>query len=363
MQPEKVKVDLNKDVEAIVKTSADMATVTGNEFVSAKRNKAPVFVLGCPRSGTTVLYHMLLSAGDFAVYRAESNVFNLLAPRFRGMRSAADRQQLLETWLRSKLFRVSGLDAREISDKIMAECRGGGDFLRIVMEEVARKQGTARWADCTPDHLLYMKEIKRQIPDALFIHIIRDGRDVALSYVQQGWSYPLPWDRDERLGVAGLYWEWVVRKGREQGRRLGGDYQEVRFEDLVANPRPTLSRLGEFVEHDLDYERIQRAGIGSVSQPNTSFAAATKDDFDPVGRWRTKMSLQQNAAFEALVGDLLQELGYAPVSEAERKMSLRTSRLRTTYLAMFEAKHVMKATWLGGWVGLDPLELEPNRAD
>ena len=75
------------------------------------------------------------------------------------------------------------------------------------------------------------------------------------------------------------------------------------------------------------------------------------------------MSPQQEAAFEGLVGDLLQELGYAPVSETERKMSLRTSRLRTTYLAMFEAKHVMKATRLGGLVGLDPLELEPNRAD
>ncbi|HEY4765088.1 MAG TPA: sulfotransferase [Candidatus Sulfotelmatobacter sp.] len=358
MQPEKVKVDQNKDIEAIVKTSADMATVTGNEFVSAKRNKAPVFVLGCPRSGTTVLYHMLLSAGDFAVYRAESNVFNLLVPRFRGMRSTADRRKLLETWLRSKLFRVSGLDAREISDKIMAECRGGGDFLRIVMEEVARQQGTGRWADCTPDHLLYMEEIKRQIPDALFIHIIRDGRDVALSYVQQGWSYPLPWDRDERLGVAGLYWEWVVRKGQEQGRRLGADYQEVRFEELIMNRRQTLSRLGAFIEHDLDYERIQCAGIGSVSQPNTSFAAAPEEDFHPIGRWKTKMSGGQTAAFEELVGDFLQELRYFPGSEAGRRMSLRASRLRTTYRTIFEAKYWMKATPLGRFVGLEPLEIE-----
>src|ERR1700722_9515566 len=95
------------------------------------RKTAPVFVLGCPRSGTTVLYHMLLSAGDFAVYRTESNVFNLLVPRFRGMRSPADRKELLEVWLRSKLFRVSGLDAGEIRARIMDECRSGGDFLRI----------------------------------------------------------------------------------------------------------------------------------------------------------------------------------------------------------------------------------------
>jgi Sulfotransferase family len=328
----------------------------------AGRRQAPVFVLGCPRSGTTVLYHMLLSAGGFAVYRSESNVFNLLVPRFRGMRSAADRQELLEMWLRSKLFRVSGLDAREISAKIMAECLGGGDFLRIVMQEVASKQGAGRWADCTPDHLLYMEEIKRQIPDALFIHIIRDGRDVALSYVKQGWSYPLPWDRHERLGVAGLYWEWVVRKGREQGKRLGSDYQEVRFEELITNPQETLSRLGLFIDHDLDYGRIQRAGIGSVSQPNTSFAGESEETFNPVARWKTKISPEQIAAVEKLIGDYLLELGYSLLLGAKHG-SLRAARLRTTYLAMFEAKHWMKATPLGRFVRLDRIEVEPKTPD
>ncbi len=342
-----------------MKSQDHTSTRGGTESVAPRRNKAPVFVLGCPRSGTTVLYHMLLSAGDFAVYRAESNVFNLLVPRFRGMRSAADRQELLKLWVRSKLFRVSGLDADEISAKIMAECRSGGDFLRIVMQEVARKQGTARWADCTPDHLLYMEEIKRQMPDALFIHIIRDGRDVALSYVKQGWSYPLPWDRDECLGVAGLYWEWVIRKGRERGKRLGADYQEVRFEELITNPQETLSRLGLFIDHDLDYDRIQRAGIGSVSRPNSSFASESEETFNPVARWKTKMPPEQLAAFEELVGDFLLELGYSLSSEPKQKTSLRVARLRTTYLALFEAKHRMKATPLGRFVGLGYIEVEP----
>ena len=272
-----------------MKLSADAASSREMATVS-KKSTAPVFVLGCPRSGTTVLYHMLLSAGDFAVYRAESNVFNLLVPRFRGMRSAADRRDLMEVWLKSKLFRVSGLDAREINARIVDECHGGGDFLRTVMQEVARKQGVRRWADCTPDHLLYMEEIKRQIPDALFIHIIRDGRDVALSYVKQGWSHPLPWDRNESLGVAGLFWEWIVRKGREQGERLGEDYQEVRFEELITNPREALKQLGLFIDHDLDYDRIQQTGIGSVSQPNSSFAGESPGAFDPVARWKAKMS-------------------------------------------------------------------------
>ena len=323
------------------------------------RKTAPVFVLGCPRSGTTVLYHMLLSAGGFAVYRSESNVFNLLVPRFHGMRSAADRKELLDVWLRSKLFRVSGLDAGEISTKIMAECHGGGDFLRIVMQEIAHQQGVGRWADCTPDHLLYMQEIKRQIPDALFVHIIRDGRDVALSYARQRWSYPLPWDRNERLGVSALYWEWAVRKGREQGKRLGADYREVRFEELITNPQQSLARLGLFIDHDLDYDRIQRAGIGSVSKPNSSFAGESEEIFNPVARWKTKMSVDQIGGLEELIGEALLELGYGLT--LDRRMSLRSARLRATYLALFRAKHWMKATPLGRFVHLRNLEVEPNQ--
>jgi hypothetical protein len=303
---------------------------------------------------------MLLSAGDFAVYRAESNVFNLLVPRFRGMRAAADRQELLTIWLRSKMFRVAGLDADEISRKILNECRGGGDFLRIVMEEIAGKQGVRRWAECTPDHLLYMEQIKRQIPNALFIHIVRDGRDVALSYVQQKWSHPLPWDRGEVLGVAGLYWEWVVRKGREQGERLGADYREIRFEDLIANPKETLSQIGSFIDHDLDYERIRCAGIGSVSRPNSSFAGESEGSFNPVARWKTKMSSEEIAAFEELVGEFLLELGYPLFSKPRHGVSLRALRLRNTYYAVFEAKRWMKATPLGRHVDLKNLELEPN---
>src|SRR5215467_15019022 len=85
---------------------------------------APVFVLGCPRSGTTVLYHMLLSAGNFASYRAESNVFSVLQPRFGNMRSEGNRRELLRYWLKSKLFQVSELDAAAIQNKIVRDCHG-----------------------------------------------------------------------------------------------------------------------------------------------------------------------------------------------------------------------------------------------
>jgi hypothetical protein len=301
---------------------------------------------------------MLLSAGGFAVYSTESNVFNLLAPRFGGMRSTDDRRRLMKHWLGSMLFRRAGIDARQIEAAIMKECRGPGDFLRLVMEAIAREQNVTRWADCTPEHLLYMREIKKQLPDALFIHIIRDARDVALSYVKQGWSHPLPWDKHERLGVAGLYWEWLVRHGRKQGRALGADYREVRFEELVSKRAQTLSQLGEFIQHDLDPDRIHSTAIGSVSQPNSSFPAESVGSFNPVGRWKSKMSAREIAAFEELVGDFLREMQY-PVTSQKRR-SLRAARLRSTYFSMFAAKRWARHTSLGRLVRLQHIESETD---
>jgi hypothetical protein len=216
------------------------------------RGNAPVFVVGCPRSGTTLLYNMLLSSGDFAVYLAESNVFNLLVPRFGDLSRQANRARLIDAWLQSKLFRASFLDAHEIRAKLLSECGNGGDFIRIVMEEMARVQRVRRWADNSPEELLHALTIKQELPDALFIHIIRDGRDVSLSLDARPhkWVRPFFWDVEHRLLVTGMFWEWMVQRGRKQGQRLAGDYMEVRFEDLQAQPQNTLTKIGEFIQYD-----------------------------------------------------------------------------------------------------------------
>jgi hypothetical protein len=252
------------------------------------KERAPVFVVGCPRSGTTLLYDILLSSGNFAVYLAESNVFNLLAPRFGDLSKRANREKLINAWLESKLFRASFLDARQIRDKIINECETTGDFLRIVMDEIARQQGVERWADNSPEELLHMVAIKKALPDALFLHIIRDGRDVSLSLEARPhkWIKPFPWDRQDTLFLAGIYWEWMVRRGQQQARNLAEDYLEVRFEDLKTQPAATLAQIGRFIRHDLNHERIMRVGMGSVTAPNTSFKG---DSGSPVGRWLKKM--------------------------------------------------------------------------
>jgi hypothetical protein len=327
-----------------VTQGTDSATVERERRGTSARSKAPVFVLGCGRSGTTLLYHMLLSAGNFAVYRTESNVINLLEPRFGDLSIARNKQRLLEAWYNSRLYTLSGLDKEEIDAKVMQECHNGGDFLRIIMSEMAKKQGVERWADTTPEHLLHLHRIKQTIPDALIIHIIRDGRDVALSTDKQGYIRPLFWDRTSPKMVAGLYWEWMVNKGRRDGRDLGEDYTEVHFEELISQPQETLARLGRFIEQDLDYERIRRSGIGSVSAPNSSFGDASGEDFNPSGRWKTGYSPEELEMFEGLVGRTLEENGYELATAAHKKLNRTDLQwMCAAYRAYFDMKLYLKA--------------------
>ena len=131
---------------------------------------------------------MLLSAGNFAVYRTESNVFNVLEPRAGDLAKESNRRELLK-------------------------------LLRTYMELIARRQGVERWADCTPEHILYLERIQQTIPDALVIHVIRDGRDVALSTEKQKWIRPFFWDKGGELLAAAMFWEWMVFNGRQAGQR------------------------------------------------------------------------------------------------------------------------------------------------
>ena len=316
--------------------------------MSSTRSQAPVFVLGCVRSGTTWLYHMLLSAGNFAVYRTESNVFNVLQPRAGDLRKAANRRKLLDLWQPTRMFQRTGLEISAIAPRIMEECQNGGDFLRIYMELIAQQQGVERWADCTPEHILYLDQIHQTIPDALVIHVIRDGRDVALSTEKQKWIRTFSWDKGGELLAAGMFWEWMVFHGRRAGQKLGPNYKEVRYEDLVLRPQETLTELSSFVGQDLDYDQILKSGIGSVSKPNTSFASggnsASKEvEFNPVGRWKQALSEQAATELECAIGPALTELGYplstpAPSGQLRAQLRLR----RSLYRAYFNGKLFLK---------------------
>jgi hypothetical protein len=342
--------------------SASDSRVSPERGLVVERRIRPVFVIGCHRSGTNLLYDTLLSAGGFAVYRGYLPVYKMLIPRFGNLANRDNRKRMLQAWVRSEGFRRSGLNAAELTTKVLDQCSNGGDFIRIVMSEIARGQNVARWVLYDPDNLLYIPAIKADIPEALFIHIIRDGRDVALSLTKMGGFKPFPWNRHAKgLLPTALYWEWMVRKGRQNGLRIPSDYFEARYEELVSEPRAALTKLAEFLDHDLDYDCIRKASLGRVRAPNSSFLDET-DRHSPVNRWSEKLSSREVASVEAMVGDCLEELGYSLTSPAKLKESgLREKCMRASYFKLLNAKFWLKTrTPVGRLANLGALELSDD---
>ena len=169
-------------------------------------------------------------------------------------------------------------------------------------------RGKARYAEKTPINVLHIELLADVFPEARFIHLIRDGRDVALSYLDTDFGA-------SSLPEAAVQWRRFVRKGRRSGARVGAHrYQEVRYEDLVADPDTVLRSLCEFIDLPFDPSMLryhERAGVilrntshrahhGRIALPPTS---GLRD-------WRRDMDPRDTALFEALAGDLLEELGY-----------------------------------------------------
>ena len=160
-----------------------------------------------------------------------------------------------------------------------------------------------------------------------------------------------------------MYWDWTVRRGRNYGRQLSSDYIEIHYEDLVSDPRRTLSKLGEFIEHELDYDHIQKSGLGRIRESNSSFREEPKEaQGNPVNRWKEKLTAEQIAGLEAVIGDALQEFGYElTTTERDRHPSFKDRWMRSFYPMLLDTKLFLKnKTPLGRFSDLSTLELDAN---
>jgi hypothetical protein len=157
----------------------------------------------------------------------------------------------------------------------------------------------------------YLPLLERLFPDALFVHLIRDGRDAALSHLAvpkgimtEGWGHP----HDAR-GFACL-WRAEVRAARELGCRVGDErYLELRYEDLVGGPETELRRICSFA--GLAYEPAMLGYVGTLDLSDKPHQQRLTQPPTPgVRDWRTEMEASEQRRFEEVAGDLLAELGY-----------------------------------------------------
>lgn len=268
------------------------------------------FVVGCGRSGTTMLRAMLDSHPLVAVPHESYFVVPTLRKRASYEQGEAlDRARLLADLARDETFTRWGL-ADEAVDAIRrdAELRTVPAVLRALYGAYAERAGKPRYADKTPRNVLYLDLLAGTFPEARFVHLVRDGRDVVPSMLGLDF-FP------DRLPDAVVYWRDRVTSGRRAGRRLGNDrYLEVRYEELVADPPGVLAGLCRFLDLPFDdamlraHERADEvvAAVQDVGHHRGLWQPPTPG----MRSWRASMSEHDLSVFEILAGDALVDFGY-----------------------------------------------------
>jgi hypothetical protein len=279
---------------------------------SAHRNPV-VFVVGCPRSGTTLLQRMLDGHPSLAVANDTHFIPRALKGYDRGVNPPLT-PDVVDRVRGYHRFRRLGVPDEGVA---RAAARGGTyrDFVSALYDEFGRMHGKPLAGEKTPDYVRSLPYLHDLFEWARSIHIIRDGRDVALS--------TLDWARDDKgpgrlalwaeepVATCALWWRWNVHLGRRDGAALGSSrYREVSYETLVASPEPTLRDLASFLDLPYD-EGMSRFHAGKTRQePGLSAKKAWLPPTKGLRDWRTDLVGRDLELFEALAGDLLSALGY-----------------------------------------------------
>jgi len=271
----------------------------------------PIFIVGSSRSGTTLLYSILLSSGEFPLFEAETHLLDLCPVIYGDIRRKRNYERFLADWLASKPFRRSGLDRHRFRAETGDAWDHYVDFLKHFLDSVARSQAKTRWVEQTPGHVYFADIICERFPGVKFIHVIRDGRDVALSRRRTGWSGTGSRDPRKQLISAAVSWEASVKQGKKIGERLGSDYLEVRYEDIVLQLASVLEKLRSFAGIEIGEASLAASNVGSLRSGNTAYEEKMAGiSGKGVYRWKTLLSPEDVRLLNWILGRTLRELGY-----------------------------------------------------
>jgi hypothetical protein len=310
----------------------------------------PIFIVGVHRSGTSLLRYMLNSSPR--IYIAPESDF---IPRF----FLGKPQQELDDEAIDSLLQTIFSEYNNYRSEWQGELpeasafveampdRTPTSFLATLYGTYAEQHQAERWGDKTPIYASYMDLIDRLFPNAQFIHIIRDGRDAALSMLDK-WA-----DREFHVDPFFAARNWVrrIRRAQASGARLGPDrYCEVRYEALVADPDGELAKLCQFLDEPYrpQMARPQVLGRQTIEPGSWNEPIRHPPSTARIGRWREDLSLADQRLTQRIEGKLLLELGYqleelGPMPWTER---LRLAALALKYVSLQAGRRVLQEVGL-----------------
>lgn len=299
-----------------------VGTVLGKRYPLILENdlqgEQPVFIISSGRSGTTLMRSMLVAGGQIAI-PAETQIIHVLPVKFHTTRGLGweDRVRLIiasfESHRNFPLWQVNLADAYQKSLALPEKERSLARVINEVYFTYAAQAfpDAKVWGDQSPIHTFYLPYIKKVFPNARYMHLLRDGRDVVSSMVTR--------HGDNYLFEAVLRWKTSIKRISSFQKELTPEqYLEVRYENLVREPEPTLQKVCDFIgihyaQRMLDYWKLPTT---IEHKYKTFHENLGKPVFDSsIGKWRERLSKQQQEYVIKNLAVELHKLGYRDTSD------------------------------------------------
>jgi hypothetical protein len=312
-------------------------------------NERPIILVGSARSGTTLLRFMLSSHPRIYIPPQSDFIPHLFGRSPQTPLSRPQAMRAVEYIFNARPFSKDWLATRPDPAAFVDSLpdRRPGALLNEIYRQYAAQHGAERWGDKSPTYTAYIGLLSQIFPTAQFIHIIRDGRDVALSTIET-------FQKDSfHVDMYSAAWTWKrrVQTARAEGMRLGPDhYHELHYEQLVANPEPLLREICDFLGETFSAAMMEPQKQARERLSPTGVHAAVREPLSThrSGRWRREMPEADQRLFQAVAGDTLADLGYDTLSVG--KMSLaetaRYAGLRTKCVVLEGGRYALQTVGL-----------------
>ena len=314
-----------------------MIDVSGPSFV----------VVGCPRSGTTLLLRLLAAHPDIAVLPELGWIYWTYEQRRRLTPDGRITPELVEHLQRRGFGRFTSLPVQPEELAALGERYPDlpfADLIAYLFDAYAARQGKRLAGNKTVAAVRHVATVHELWPRAKVIHLLRDGRDVALSAMSWRRAARLAedfptWD-EEPVVTAALWWEWNVRLGREAGAALGPLYRELRYEELVDDPEAGCRELCDLLGVTYDDAMLRFHEGRTRDEPGLDAKHAWLPPTAGLRDWRTQLAPGDVERFEAAAGALLAELGYALAGDVGPQAEALAAGVRARF-----AGRPLPATW------------------
>jgi hypothetical protein len=272
-----------------------------------------------------MLRAMLDAHPDLAIPPESHFITSMWQVRRRyGHPGPVDAGRMLTDVVRSVRFREWKIDAEAVTKRVRdLQHPGFADVIDAVFSAYAAAHGKDRWGDKTPNYALDLRLLAGLFPEARFIHLVRDGRNVAMSLLDVPW-----WPNT--LTEAAQVWSHWTRAARAAGRDLGPErYLEIRYEELVDDPQGDLERIAAFAGLTYRPEMLRYPERSNGNGTPAYHRNAERPPTNGLRNWAIDMSKDDLALFEALAGEQMVAMGYDRAFERlPRSARLRAAKAR-----------------------------------